>query len=118
MPRAAIALVVATLCGCSSPVTVLEEGLEITIEPEAFLLHNRDFGVPLHYAIVETRASALIDLAPCETWSTMVQPRSFALVPFDEVIGYDDDAESAWVWWCAVDDGEPIAGGSAEVDFP
>ena len=57
MPRAAIALVVATLCGCRSPVTVLEEGLEITIEPEAFLLHNRDFGVPVHYAIVETRAS-------------------------------------------------------------
>lgn len=111
-----LAVVLVTLA-CSNPFTVTEGDIEVTAGENAFTVRNRSALLEAAFVIVELEESAVVDLAPCEEWPTRVAPLQSRVVPYLDVMGFDEQAEAAIVSWCLLDADQVIEGGSLHVPF-
>ena len=103
--------------GCDDPVLVEDGDFTVTAGSDAFVVRNRSETLQSVHAIVEIRASALIDLVSCDEWTPRLPPGEEEVVLYEDVIGYAEDAETALVYWCMFNDDEPVDGGSLTVPF-
>ena len=98
--------------GCDDPITAREGDFSVTAGAEGVLVQNRSDDLESVHVILETRASELVDLVSCESWTQRLEPGEQELVPYDSVYGWDDEAESVLVYWCLLSGETAIDGGS------
>lgn len=107
----------AALAGCADPVGVVDGDLSLVSESGGFVLENRGAVHDLTVTLVEQETLALIDLASCDVWTPRIRPGARLRVENDEVIGFRPDAETAVVYWCALDGERIVGSGSVEAPF-
>ncbi|SMO63797.1 hypothetical protein [Gracilimonas mengyeensis] len=69
------------------------------VHPPEITLHN-ETNKPVHYFLIETGTSHLIDLAdPCYNFRPNLPANSELTLPYDEIYGFNEEARSAWFSW-------------------
>ncbi len=96
MKRAPLLLAAFVLAGCSA--LWPDAGLSIEAAPPILRLTN-EAEETIYYVVVEAETATLIDLNPnVEEWPALAAGEQLA-IPYEEIMGYDDQAEGAFVFW-------------------
>ena len=84
---------------CSSAVdTFGDEVLSIQTKNSTVVLTNNSDQI-VYYVIVESKTATLIDLNPNYLEWPSIEPDSKLTIPYDEIMGYKDSANKAWITW-------------------
>ncbi len=81
---------------CNSPVP---ETVTATANPPKIILSSNT-DKPVHYVLIETKTSHLVDLAdPCQNFQPNLPAHSKLILPYNQMMGFNKEAESAWFYW-------------------
>lgn len=82
--------------GCNSD---LEQTVTATPKPpEIEILNGIDKSV--HYFLIETETLSLVFLTdPCKNFQPNLPANSTLILPYEEILGFDEKAKSAWFSW-------------------
>ena len=82
--------------GCDSETP---KSVTATAQPPAVEIFNNT-EKPVFYFLIETNTSHVIDLAdPCNQFQPNLPAKSTLKIPYDQILGFDKDAKSAWFMW-------------------
>ncbi len=108
---------VSVVFGCTNSFAISDGGVEVVRESSTFVIRNKSSRLDATRVLVELETSYVIDLAPCESWTPRLAPESEEVVPFADVMGYHEDADTVVVHWCLLDGDEAVDGGGVRLSF-
>lgn len=89
---------------CNSVDTFGDETLSIETNGLAVFLTNKT-DVNVYYVLIESEEATHVDINPDYTTWPYIEAGSTAAVPYDEIMGYHDDAKEAWITWRTEENG-------------
>lgn len=91
-----LSLLFLIILGCDNG---MDSTVSIVVHPPQITLKNHT-NKPVHYFLIETETSYLIDLAdPCQNFQPNLPANSKLTFPYDGIYGYHKKAQSAWFYW-------------------
>jgi hypothetical protein len=84
------------LFGCDSDIPGY---VSATTKPPVIEIYNST-DKPVFYFLIESNTAAVINLAdPCENFQPNLPGKSTLSIPYDQIFGFNEDAETAWFMW-------------------